>query len=236
MAEPEALTLLLPHLDDPKVAAVGGSYGIMTSHSLLACLIHEEIVQRHLGMPGRVNFLATFNVVYRRSVLQEVGGFDERFIKGQDAELSWRVLEAGHELGFEIDARVKHFHPVSLRSYLRTQGQQGYWRVWLHLRHRGHARGDAYSSLTDHLQPPLAMLMVVSLPLFLFRGLWWIPVMLMLVLAAAQVPLTWRLVRRTRQARYLAFAALSFIRAFWRGVGMSAATLKAPWSVMRKGV
>ncbi|MBU0718401.1 MAG: glycosyltransferase, partial [Planctomycetes bacterium] len=119
VAEPEALTLLLPHLSDPKVAAVSGSYGNMASHSLLACLIHEEIVQRHLAMPERVNFLATFNVIYRKAVLEEVGGFDERFLKGQDAELSWRVLEAGFDLGFEVHSRVKHFHPISWRAYLR---------------------------------------------------------------------------------------------------------------------
>ena len=63
VAEPEALTRLLPHLEDPHVGGVGGSYGIMTAESLLACLIHEEIVERHLRMPKRVNFLATFNVL-----------------------------------------------------------------------------------------------------------------------------------------------------------------------------
>jgi cellulose synthase/poly-beta-1,6-N-acetylglucosamine synthase-like glycosyltransferase len=233
VAQPDALPLLLPHLDDPKVAAVSGSYGIMTSQSLLACLIHEEIVQRHLAMPRRVNFLATFNVLYRREVLEEVGGFDERFLKGQDAELSWRVLEAGYELGFEINSRVRHFHPVSWRRYLRTQRQQGYWRVFLHLRHRGHAGGDSYSSLTDHMQPPVAMLTLASLPLFFFSGLWWIPVTLMLVLAGAQVPMTAKLLRRVRQARYISYAAMSVIRAFWRGVGMSAAVLAAPWTMKR---
>ena len=234
VADPDALMLLLPHLDDPQVAAVGGSYGIMTSHSLLACLIHEEIVERHLSMPGRVNFLATFNVIYRRPVLEAVGGFDERFLKGQDAELSWRVLEAGHELAFEINSRVKHFHAVSWRQYLRTQRQQGYWRVWLHLRHRGHARGDSYSRLTDHVQPPVAAATLAALPLLWFSATKWVPIILVLGLAAAQIPMTWRLVRRTRQARYVAFAAMSFLRAFWRGVGMCVAVAAAPWT-MKKG-
>ncbi len=233
VAEPDALTLLLPHLSDRKVAGAGGSYGIMTSDSLLACLIHEEIVQRHLSMPPRVNFLATFNVLYRKAVLDQLGGFDERFLKGQDAEFAWRVLEAGYDLAFEMESRVKHFHPVAWRSYLRTQRQQGYWRVWLHLGHRGHAAGDAYSGLLDHLQPPLAMLVLASLPLLFVNGGWRLPVLLVLLLLAGQVPMTWRLLRRTRRTCYLWFAAMSFLRAFWRGVGMSAAVVAAPWTLKR---
>ncbi len=158
VAEPDTLPLLLPHLRDSKAGGVSGSYGTMTADNLLSCLIHEEIVERHRVMGSRVNFLATFNVVYRRSILDQIGGFDERFLKAQDAELSFRVMDAGYELRFEFDSRVRHYHPTQWPGYLRTQRQQGYWRVWLHLSHHGHATGDSYSSLGDHVQPPLAML------------------------------------------------------------------------------
>ncbi len=230
VSQPDALDVLLPHLDDPHVAGVGGSYGNMCPDSLLACLIHEEIVQRHQAMPARVNFLATFNVLYRRQVLQDVSGFDERFLKGQDAELSWRILEAGHALAFDINSRVAHYHPTSWLSYFRTQRQQGYWRVKLHLSHSGHSAGDSYSSAVDHLQPPLAMLVLASLPLTLWPYVRWIPAALAFLLAAAQIPLTWRLVRRKRQARYLAFAVMSLLRSFWRGVGMTGGIL----AIMRR--
>ncbi|MCA9256755.1 MAG: glycosyltransferase, partial [Phycisphaerales bacterium] len=155
VAEPDALATLLPHMNDPNVGGVSGSYGTMTDHSLLSQLIHEEIVERHRRMGRRVNFLATFNVLYRRDALLEVGGFDERFLKGQDAELSFRVMNAGFELHFDIASRVRHYHPTRLRSYLKTQRQQGYWRLFLHLDHKGHAMGDSYSGFSDHIQPPL---------------------------------------------------------------------------------
>ncbi|NNF44165.1 MAG: glycosyltransferase, partial [Phycisphaerales bacterium] len=157
VAEDDALTRLLPHLADPAVGGVGGSYGNMREGSLLADLIHEEILERHRRMPIRVNFLASFNVLYRRSVLEEVEGFDERFLKAQDAELAFRVQEAGHALAFEFASRVRHFHPTRLGAYLRTQRQQGYWRAWLYVTRRGRAGGDSYSGLVDHLQPPLAV-------------------------------------------------------------------------------
>jgi cellulose synthase/poly-beta-1,6-N-acetylglucosamine synthase-like glycosyltransferase len=176
-------------------------------------------------MPAQVDFLATFNVVYRREALERVGGFDERFLKAQDAELSFRVMAAGYTLRFELGSRVKHYHPTRWRSYLRTQRQQGYWRVWLHLSHSGHATGDSYSSVVDHLQPPLAMLVLASIPLLFAGRLAWIPASLLLLLLVAQIPLTGRLLWRLRRPSHLFFAGMSFARAFWRGVGMAHGTL-----------
>ncbi len=227
VSEPDALDLLLPHLADDEVGGVGGSYANMRPDSLLACLIHEEIIQRHLAMPTRVNFLATFNVVYRRSILDQIDGFDERLLKGQDADLAWRVIEAGYELGFEMNSKVKHFHPAAWRSYLRTQRDQGFWRVRLHLEHRGHAVKDSYSSIVDHIQPPLAMLALAASPTLLFAPLRWAPLIPLGLLAATQLPMTTRLMRRTGEARFLMFAWMSFVRAFWRGIGLTAGVLSS---------
>ncbi|MEM7228769.1 MAG: glycosyltransferase [Planctomycetota bacterium] len=225
VAEPDALALLLPHLEDGAHGGVSGSYGNMRPDSLLACLIHEEIIDRHRRMQADVDFLATFNVLYRRNVLEDVQGFDTRYLKGQDAELSFRVMDAGHKLRFEPRSLVGHFHEHRWLGYFRTQRQQGYWRVWLHLSHRGHSTGDSYSSLLDHVQPPLAMLILASLPLLAFPPLYWITVALSALLAFAQVPLTFRIIAHTKHPKYIMFGAMSFLRAFWRGIGMSLGTL-----------
>ncbi len=225
VAEPDALRWLLPHLDAADVGAASGSYGIMNPQTLLPRLIHEEIVDRHLRMSADVNFLATFNVLYRRAALEQVDGFDERYLKAQDAELSFRVLEAGWRLRFDIRSRVRHFHEDRWLQYLRIQRQQGFWRVWLHMNHHGHNRGDSYSSWLDHIQPPLAMLCLALAPLFFVDAWRWAPGVALVALALAQVPLTWRILRRMRRITYLMFAPMSFARAFWRGVGMSAGVL-----------
>ena len=234
VAEPDALDKLLPVMADPIVGGASGSYGIMNPHSLLACLIHEEIIERHRAMPSRVNFLATFNVLYRRDALEEVGGFDERYLKAQDAELSFRVMDAGYELRFVFDSRVKHFHEERWLGYLRTQRQQGYWRVWLHLTHKGHNVRDSYSNILDHGQPPLAILALLSLPLLAAGRLGVIPAGLAALLLLAQVPLTVRMVRRLRQPRYLWFAWMGFLRAFWRGVGMTQGMVACASARIRK--
>ena len=228
VADPRALTFLLPHMEDDSVGGVSGSYDNAVPHSLLACLIHEEIIERHLSMPEEVNFLATFNVLYRKDVLKTLEGFDERYLKAQDAEFSFRVMELGLKLHFDIRSRVAHHHVTRLLRYMRVQRHQGFWRVNLHLEHTGHSTGDSYSSLLDHLQPPLAMLcLTLVLPLILWPCSLTVLALstALFALAAMQLPLTGRLIRRTGQWRYAAFAPMSFLRSFYRGIGMTMGTL-----------
>lgn len=223
----ETLARLLGHLDDPAVAGAGGTYTNQCPGSLLACLIQEEIAARHQRMSPDVDYLATFNVVYRRSVLDEVGGFDEGRVNGpgspgaEDIELAFRVNERGYRLRFEPRSSVGHFHPTSLRRYLRSQRHHGYYRVWLYFDHRGRARGDAYSGLVDHVQPPLAMLVLASLPLLFIGQCWLVPLVLVAGLLALQAPMAVRLTRGTGNRRMLVFALLGFVRSFARGIGMS---------------
>ncbi|MDR3639211.1 MAG: glycosyltransferase [Isosphaeraceae bacterium] len=243
VAEPDALSRLRNHLGEERVAAVGGSYGNMRPDSLLACLIHEEIVERHRRMRPEVNFLATFNVLYRRSALEELGGFDERFRLAQDAELAFRVQEAGYRLRFEAGSRVGHFHPTRLLAYLKTQARQGYYRLLLYQRHPGRARGDDYSGLIDYAQPPLALFLMTSIALVplgapgllpsssaLRYALLGLPLLLSLLLLAASLPLTFRIIGRTRQVRYLWFAPMSFARAAARGLGLLMCARDLAWS------
>jgi len=227
VARPDALELLLPAMGDASVAGSGGSYDNAQPGSLVATLIHEEIVTRHLRMGERVNFLATFSVVYRRDVLEQLGGFDPRYQKAQDAEFAYRVIEAGHELRFNRDSRVAHHHPVSIGSYFRTQSQQGYWRVFLHLRHRSQGAGDSYSSVLDHLAPPLAALTIPALAAVIVPGGWVIPLAIFCLLFVLQLPMAFAITRRTKRPLHLLFAPMSFARAYARALGMSLGAVRA---------
>lgn len=236
VSELHALELLLERLEGTDLAGVGGSYGNMRPESLLACLIHEEIIERHRRMPREVNFLATFNVLYRREILEKVGGFDERFIMAQDAELAFRIRECGGRLGFEPESRVAHFHPDRIRNYLRTQTKQGYWRAWLYLAHPGRMGGDSYSGVADHAQPVLALASLGTLALAPFAG--WrlagsICAVFLIGLALTTLPMTLGIVSRLGRPRYFAFAAMSFLRSYARGFGLAAGTLSAWASLIR---
>jgi GT2 family glycosyltransferase len=68
------------------------------------------------------------NLAVRKSVLEEVGGFDPRFrIAGDDVDFCWRVQESGLRLGFNPAAVVWHERRSSVRAYWRQQ--RGYGRA-----------------------------------------------------------------------------------------------------------
>jgi len=62
------------------------------------------------------------NMAFRRSALEEIGGFDERFrVAGDDVDVCWRLQESGRTLGFSAGAVVMHRRRDSMRRYLRQQ-------------------------------------------------------------------------------------------------------------------
>ena len=225
VAASDALKLLLEHMEDEAVGAVSGAYDNAVEGSLLATLIHEEIAVRHRSMPVDVDFLASFSVIYRRSLLAELDGFDERYLRGQDAELSFRAARAGYRLRFEIASRVAHHHEVSLSRYLRAQYHQGYWRAFLHTEHAGHAGGDSYSKLSDHAQPPLALLALCTpAALLLVRPetVSLIAAAVCVVLLSLPVSMARRIAAASSGGIACAYVPFSALRAFWRGVGVAA--------------
>ncbi len=62
------------------------------------------------------------NMAFRKSALEEIGGFDERFrVAGDDVDVCWRLQELGRTLGFSAGAVVMHRRRDSVRRYLRQQ-------------------------------------------------------------------------------------------------------------------
>jgi GT2 family glycosyltransferase len=230
VADPDALQKLLPHLDDPDIAGAGGTYTNLYPNSILAILIQEEISARHRRMPSSVNFLGGFNVLYRRSALELANGFDEKEVNGprapgaEDCDLSFRLIQSGYRLRFEIGSVVGHHHPRSLRQYLRSQRIHGHWRVRLYRRHLGRIGGDSYSGPADHFQPVSGLLVVCGLPFIPLAPFIAAPV----VLAGCIINLMCALaIVRRLQLRFTSpghltacFVAMSSVRSVWRGIGI----------------
>ena len=53
-------------------------------------------------------FFQTCNILYPREILERLGGFDEKLMFVEDADLAWRALESGAEIRFEEAALVHH--------------------------------------------------------------------------------------------------------------------------------
>lgn len=109
--EPDWLERLLEPFAEPSVAGAGGEAAlpeIRTAAQRWATLRGFMSQGANFGHPF-MPFLATANAAYRRPVLERVGGFEESFLSGGDADISWRIQAfAGGRLAFQPEAKVVH--------------------------------------------------------------------------------------------------------------------------------
>lgn len=128
------LTQALPAFDDPEVAGVGGIVFDHTGMDLqyrysAANRFAETASQSHAPYdmqcaPGTFQFpyLQGTNALFRRSALEEVGGFDEVYEYYLDeTDLCVRLVDAGFLLRQLPDAPVHHkFLPSGIRNHHRV--------------------------------------------------------------------------------------------------------------------
>lgn len=79
-------------------------------------------------------FCSNSFAVYRRSALQEVGGFPRHVIFGEDAYVAAKLLMAGWKLRYCSDAVVVHSHPLSVVEEFRRYFTVGMFHdreMWL---------------------------------------------------------------------------------------------------------
>ena len=59
----------------------------------------------------------TANMAIRRDVLEEIGGFDERyFLHREDTDVAWRVIGSGHRMIWVPECRVHHPEPIGVHG------------------------------------------------------------------------------------------------------------------------
>jgi len=82
----------------------------------------HEARKRETGM----GFLGANDLLIRRSVWQEVGGFDEHFAAGgEDCALGRMILDTGYQVMYDPSLAVYHSHDLGVVGSLR---QLRYWR------------------------------------------------------------------------------------------------------------
>jgi N-acetylglucosaminyl-diphospho-decaprenol L-rhamnosyltransferase len=97
---------------------------VAAGHAVLGLLFPKNGLTRRyrtLDVPDRsaeVDWVSGACFLARRSVLEDVGGFDEGyFMFAEDMDLCWRVGRAGWKVGFEPAAVVTHHEGISRRRH-----------------------------------------------------------------------------------------------------------------------
>jgi len=88
----------------------------------------------HLGgRPGPAD--TVYLGVFRRDVLERLGGYDEHFVRAQDWELNYRIRQAGETVWFTPDLVVTYRPRHTLRELARQFFRTGQWRREVVRRH-----------------------------------------------------------------------------------------------------
>lgn len=126
-AAPEMLVQLAGHLADPRVALVGPLVRGHSDKARPAWFERHDMAASSLSLgtracsvrPGAaVGWLPSACLVARTSTLREVGGFAGDLRVGEDVDLVWRLVEAGHVVRYAPDLEARHEVRGTVRGWL----------------------------------------------------------------------------------------------------------------------
>jgi GT2 family glycosyltransferase len=110
------------------------------------------------------NFVDTVSCpMFRFRIFENIGLFDERLIRNQDDDLSYRILKHGGKIWFESSISYKYYSRSTLKHLFFQYFQYGFWKVYVNKKHK---------SITTirQLFPILFIFYIFILSLFILLG------------------------------------------------------------------
>jgi len=134
LSTPEALECLLKWFDDSKVGAAYGRQlprkvaGRIETHAWLFNYPDKSRVKSVADIPElglKTSFISNSFAAYRRSALQEVGGFPSHTIRNEDTYAASQMILKGWKVVYEAKATVYHSHSFSWLQEFRRYFDAG---------------------------------------------------------------------------------------------------------------
>jgi cellulose synthase/poly-beta-1,6-N-acetylglucosamine synthase-like glycosyltransferase len=160
--EPNWLRLLVSHLDEPQVAGVSGSIETWNEDNPWAKSIGYELKNRYSRIGRYTCRIATMNLLLKKSVIEEVGGWAEDMPSQYDTDFGFRISDKGYKIAYEPKAVCYHFNRPTLRAYYRQQLQYGKNTLRLYFKHGHLAKGDEITDFGMNVQPILLLALFAS--------------------------------------------------------------------------
>jgi cellulose synthase/poly-beta-1,6-N-acetylglucosamine synthase-like glycosyltransferase len=158
--EGEWLNKLAPRIADPKVAGVSGGIETWNSQNPWAKSIGYELKNRYHRIGKYTGRIATMNLLLKKAVIEEAGGWDEKLPSQYDTDLGFRISAKGYKIAYEPSAVCYHFNRPTLKAYYRQQLQYGKNTLKLYFKHGRLARGDEITDVGMNIQPALLLAVV----------------------------------------------------------------------------
>jgi len=100
---------------------------------LVAQRRHLHLDEPAPSRPVQADWMLGGFLLLRRAMLEELGGFDERFrLYGEDIDLQYRALRAGWECWYVPAALVRHAHQAETDRRLLTRRTLWHWAGIVH--------------------------------------------------------------------------------------------------------
>lgn len=74
--------------------------------------------------------------IYKKSVFDEIGIFNENLIRNQDDELNFRLIQAGYKIIYNPEIQSKYYVRSSYKKLYKQYNQYGYWKVYVNRLHK----------------------------------------------------------------------------------------------------
>ena len=159
--EPQWLRKLVPHLEEPQVAGVSGSIETWNAENPWAKSIGYELKKRYSRIGKYTSRIATMNLLLKKAVIEEAGGWDENLPSQYDTDLGFRISAKGYKIAYEPTAICYHYNRPTLSAYYRQQLQYGKNTLKLYFKHGHLAKGDEITDFGMNIQPVLLLVVFV---------------------------------------------------------------------------
>jgi cellulose synthase/poly-beta-1,6-N-acetylglucosamine synthase-like glycosyltransferase len=159
--EPQWLKKLVSHLNEPRVAGVSGSIETWNDQNPWAKGIGYELKNRYGRIRKYTTRIATMNLLLKKAVIEEVGGWDENLASQYDTDLGYRLSAKDYRIAYESSAVCYHYNRSTLRAYFNQQLQYGKNTLKLYFKDSGLAKGDEITDFGMNIQPVLLLAVIV---------------------------------------------------------------------------
>ena len=227
--EGEWLNKVVSRLADPKVAGVSGGIETWNSQNPWARSIGYELKSRYRRIGKFTGRIATMNLLLKKAVIEEVGGWDEKLPSQYDTDLGFRISAKGYKFAYEPSAICYHYNRPTLKAFYRQQKQYGKNTLKLYFKHGRLAKGDEITDVGMNIQPALLLADVAFFLLGIVPVLRLLWVISGIILAAMFVYFLYSAIKITlkfHDETSLRLVVIYFVRAVAWVVGATITTVK----------
>lgn len=119
---PEWLNNAAAGLSKPDVGAIG--YTVLPTSTNW---VEKTWFFNIKAKPGQAKYIGSANLIVKRKVFDDVGGFDPKLITGEDREFCWRIQNHGLKTVQDPSLAVHHFgYPKTLAQFIKREFWHGH--------------------------------------------------------------------------------------------------------------